>query len=84
MSLKKKDLEVLFLLKNNSKMMDEIFLEIGTSERNLRYIIENLNFYLKKILNKEIEKDKKKLSLPLNDRESDSFFDVLYKKYYTL
>ncbi|MEG2347876.1 MAG: helix-turn-helix domain-containing protein, partial [Cetobacterium sp.] len=84
MSLKKKDLEVLFLLKNNSKMMSEIFLEIGTSERNLRYIIENLNFYLKKILNKKIEKDKKKLSLPLNNKESDSFFDVLYKKYYTL
>lgn len=84
MSLKRKDLEVLFLLKNGPKTMDQIFLEIGMSERNLRYIIENINFYLKKFLNKEIKKTKKKLSITLSDEEVDSFFDDVYKGHYVL
>lgn len=47
MSLKRKELEVLKLI-NTGKTVDDILFQIGTSERNLRYIIENLNFYLKK------------------------------------
>ena len=52
MSLKRKELEVLKLI-DSGKTVDEILFQIETSERNLRYIMDNLNFYLKKILDKD-------------------------------
>ena len=83
MSLKRKELEVLKLI-NSGKTMDEILFQMKTSERNLRYIIDNLNFYLKKILKKEIEKDKKRLLINLSGNELKSFYKEIYKSYYTL
>lgn len=83
MSLKRKELEVLKLV-NAGKTVDEILFQIATSERNLRYIIDNLNFYLKKILDKKIEKDRKKLLIHLSDSELDRFYKEVYKSYYTL
>lgn len=83
MSLKRKELEVLKLI-NIGKTVDEILFQMSTSERNLRYIIENLNFYLKKILNKEIEKDRKKLLIQLSEKESDGFYKEIYESYYIL
>lgn len=83
MSLKRKELEVLKLV-NIGKTVDEILFQMSTSERNLRYIIENLNFYLKKILNKEIEKDRKKLLIQLSEKELDGFYKEIYESYYIL
>ena len=83
MSLKRKELEVLKLI-NSGKTVDEILFQIVTSERNLRYIIDNLNFYLKKTLDKKIEKDRKKLLIHLNENELDRFYKIVYEKYYTL
>lgn len=84
MGLKRKDLELLFLLRKTPLTMGELQEKIGTSERNLRYVIENLNFYLDKILNKKIEKNKTKLSVSLNTGEIDSFIYIVYKNYYIL
>lgn len=83
MSLKRKELEVLKLI-NTGKTVDDILFQIGTSERNLRYIIENLNFYLKKILDKSIKKDKKNLLIYLNENELNKFNKEVYKNYYIL
>ncbi|MCQ8213224.1 helix-turn-helix domain-containing protein [Cetobacterium somerae] len=83
MSLKRKELEVLKLI-NSGKTVDEILFQMKTSERNLRYIIDNLNFYLKKILKNEIEKDKKRLLINLNENEIKYFYKEIYKNYYTL
>lgn len=83
MSLKRKELEVLKLV-NAGKTVDEILFQMETSERNLRYIIDNLNFYLKKILDKWIEKDRKKLLIHLSESELDRFYKEVYKSYYTL
>ncbi|WP_407536932.1 helix-turn-helix domain-containing protein [Cetobacterium somerae] len=83
MSLKRKELEVLKLV-NAGKTVDEVLFQIATSERNLRYIIDNLNFYLKKILDKWIEKDRKKLLIHLSESELDRFYKEVYKSYYTL
>ena len=60
MSLKRKELEILRLV-IDGKTFVEILSKLDTSERNLRYMLQNLNFYLRKILNKVIEKDKEKL-----------------------
>lgn len=83
MSLKRKELEVLKLV-NSGKTVDNILFQMKTSERNLRYIIENLNFYLKKISNKTIEKDRKKLLICLNENELKRFYKEIYENYYTL
>ena len=83
MSLKRKELEVLKLI-NTGKTVDEILFQMETSERNLRYIIDNLNFYLKKILDKWIEKDRKKLLVHLNESELRRFYKVVYENYYIL
>ncbi|MCQ9626478.1 helix-turn-helix domain-containing protein [Cetobacterium somerae] len=83
MSLKRKELEILKLI-NSGKTVDEILLQMKTSERNLRYIIDNLNFYLKKILDKEIEKDKKRLLINLSENELKNFYKEVYENFYTL
>lgn len=83
MSLKRKELEVLKLI-NTEKTVDEILFQMETSERNLRYIIDNLNFYLKKILDKWIEKDRKKLLVHLSESELRRFYKVVYENYYIL
>lgn len=83
MSLKRKELEVLKLI-DSGKTVDEILFQIETSERNLRYIMDNLNFYLKKILDKEIEKDKRRFVIDLNKVELDRFYREVYRNNYTL
>ncbi|MGL5428916.1 MAG: hypothetical protein ACRDAS_13495, partial [Cetobacterium sp.] len=83
MSLKRKELEILRLV-IDGKTFVEILSKLDTSERNLRYMLQNLNFYLRKILNKVIEKDKEKLLISLDEREINSFFSTVYKNYYIL
>lgn len=68
MSLKRKELEILRLV-IDGKTFVEILSKLDTSERNLRYMLQNLNFYLRKILNKVIEKDKEKLLISLDERD---------------
>lgn len=83
MSLKRKELEILKLV-IDGKTFGEILSKLDTSERNLRYMLQNLNFYLKKILDKVIEKDKERLLISLDEREIDNFFSTVYENYYVL
>ncbi|MDP8162936.1 helix-turn-helix domain-containing protein [Pasteurella skyensis] len=83
MSLKRKELEVLKLI-YAGKTIDEILFKIDICERNLRYIIDNLNFYLDKILSKRIEKERKILRVDLTEKELNKFYKEVYKKYYIL
>lgn len=83
MSLKRKELSVLKMI-HEGKDTKEILTSIDTGERNLRYFIENLNFYLKKFLDKIIERDKKKFKLSLSKEELENFYHEIYKNHYIL
>ncbi|MGL5122686.1 MAG: hypothetical protein ACRC6K_00760 [Fusobacteriaceae bacterium] len=84
MSLRKKELDILFLLNNEKMTINDISNRIKTSERNVRYIIDNLNFYLKKTINKKIKREEKKLSINLKTKEINIFFEKIYKNDYIL
>ncbi|MGL5052481.1 MAG: helix-turn-helix domain-containing protein [Cetobacterium sp.] len=83
MSLKRKELEVLKLVLEK-KSFEEIVVEAGMGERNLRYILQNLNFYLHRMLNKIVKKDKEKLLISLCKDEVDFFLKCVYKNFYIL
>ena len=82
MSLKRNDVELLKLINNNPKTLEEILLTMKMSERNLRYIIDNLNFYLNKFCGKIIIICKKKLLISLIETEINSFLDIIYEHFY--
>ncbi|MGL6063500.1 MAG: helix-turn-helix domain-containing protein [Fusobacteriaceae bacterium] len=84
MSLRKKELDVLFLLNKEEVTINEISRKIETSERNIRYIIDNLNFYLKKIINKKIKRIEKNFTINLKIEEVDIFLKKIYKNDYIL
>jgi len=82
MGLKRKEIEILLKINEDSYTVRELSEEIGDSERNLRYSLENLEFYLKKVLNKEIAKKLKKLSVTLTREETDSFLQFIQEGNY--
>ncbi|MDX8337138.1 hypothetical protein [Candidatus Cetobacterium colombiensis] len=52
--------------------------------KNCEYMLDNLNFYLKKLLHKNIQKDKKLLKISLSEKEEKFFYEEIYKNSYTL
>lgn len=81
MSLKKKDILVFNMIYSNSTI-ENILLNINSCERNLRYIIDNLNYYLIKILNKKILKRKTFFSIDISEEEKNLFLSKIYAYYY--
>lgn len=79
MSIKKRELEILLELKNNKHNLNYLCKLFETSERNLRYQIDNLNYYLKKINYNIIQKIDKTYFVNLSDSEF-SFFISYYEK----
>ncbi|WP_432205362.1 hypothetical protein ACQ9ZF_09095 (plasmid) [Cetobacterium somerae] len=47
-------------------------------------MLDNLNFYLKKLLHKNIQKDKKLLKISLSEKEEKFFYEEICKNSYTL
>lgn len=80
MGLKKREITILeYILAKES--ITNILKYLKISERNLRYSIENLNYYLEKILNKRIIK-KVEYKIELSEKEKNLFLKEVYKKYY--
>lgn len=84
MSLRKKEIDILEVLLKGAFTITELAIKFNTSERNIRYIVDNLNFYLSKILKVEIEKQNKKITVNLLDGQLEYFLKRVYSEYYIL
>ncbi len=84
MKLKKRNIDILLLINNNPLSLGEMSSIFSISERNLRYEIDTLDFYLKHFLSEKIEKKNKKYSINLSRETLDIFLIKLYKNFYIL
>ncbi len=82
MTLRRKNIQLLLSINNNPLTVKELSVQFNNSERNIRYMMENLDYYMEKILDKKIEKENKKYFALLNDMEVNSFLENVYKKFY--
>lgn len=73
MGIKRKEIDLLLELNKNSISVKELSEKLQENERNLRYSIENLDYYLNISLNSKITKNNKKLSILLTEEQVDSF-----------
>jgi len=81
MGVKKKEIDILLNITETPLSVRELSEKLGDSERNLRYSVENLEYYLKKLTGREIVKKNKKLSASLTKREVDGFLCSLEGEY---
>lgn len=84
MSLRKKEIDILEILLKEAFTITELAIKFNTSERNIRYIVDNINFYLLKILKVEIEKQNKKIKVNLLEGQLEYFLKIVYSEYYIL
>lgn len=73
MGVKRKEIEILLNIVDTPLTVRELSEKLGDSERNLRYSVENLDYYLKRYTGMEIMKKNKKLSVSLTREEADGF-----------
>ncbi len=73
MGVKRKEIEILLNITETPLTVRELSEKLGDSERNLRYSVENLDYYLKRYTGREIIKKNKKLSASLTMEEVDGF-----------
>ena len=83
MGIKRKEIDLLLELNKNSISVRELSEKLQENERNLRYSIETLDYYLKISLNSKITKINKKLSTLLKEEEVDSFLRYIGQGCYT-
>lgn len=84
MGINRKDIHLLEKTKNKISPVKSFAKGFGESERNIRYRIENLNFYLKKYLNKEISIKNGSIENFISDSELDKFISNLTIDEYIL
>ena len=81
--LSRRDLVILERLlgtKLNIKLLAE---EYGISERNIRYIVKNINFYLHKFGHQKIEIKNGVLFLNINETELEKFYEAITDEIYS-
>ncbi len=81
MGVKRKEIDILLNITEVPLSVRELSEKLGDSERNLRYSVENLEYYLKKLTGREVVKKNKKLSASLTKREVDGFLCSLEGEY---
>lgn len=81
MALKSKEINIFRMLAEGPYTIRELARETDLSERNLRYSLENLEYYIKKILNKEIDKNNRRLSVSLKEGEAEAFLCSMRSEY---
>ena len=81
MGIKNKELKILWLLREKPYTIKELAERVGLSDRNLRYSLDDLEFYLKKVLNREINKNNKKVSVFLTQKEIETFLCYAEESY---
>lgn len=82
MGLNKKDLKLLKKCTENPLILKDFAMSFGESERNIRYRIDNINFYLNKYLNKEVEIRNGTVQCEISPPEFEFFIDKLEMKDY--
>ncbi|UUV19677.1 HTH domain-containing protein [Fusobacteria bacterium ZRK30] len=83
MSLKQKELTILMLINKNPITIKKLSQEINLSERNLRYSLENLEYYLKQFFSESsLIRAQKKISTEFTEEEVGNFFNYIYDDYY--
>jgi len=83
MSLKQKELIILIFINKVSVTIKTISQEVNLSERNLRYSLENLEYYLKQFFKKNrLIRKQKKISTDLTEEEVGNFLDYIYNNHY--
>lgn len=78
MSLNRRDLEILSIISSGEITVKNLATIFKITERNLRYSLENINFYLEK----KIEINYGKIELDMKNHEIDNFFRQLDRKNY--
>jgi mannitol operon transcriptional antiterminator len=84
MTLRRKNIQLLLSINNNPLTVKELSAKFDNSERNIRYMLENLDHYMLKLLDKNIEKENKKYFTLLSDMEINFFLENVYEKFYFL
>lgn len=83
MSLKQKELTILMLINKDPVTIKKISQEINLSERNLRYSLENLEYYLTQFFREsKLIREQKKMSTDLTEEEIRNFLDYIYSNHY--
>ncbi|RHG37817.1 HTH domain-containing protein [Fusobacterium varium] len=82
MSLNRRDIKLLEKINNNIFPISSLAEKYSVSERNIRYSIDNINFYLRKMELPEIVIKKGNLEFSINDKELDSFIEALNMNIY--
>lgn len=82
MSLNRRDMKLLEEINNNVSPISSLAEKYSVSERNIRYSIDNINFYLKKMGLSEIIIKKGNLEFSISDKELDSFIETLNMNMY--
>lgn len=82
MSLNKRDIKLLEEINNNISPISYLAEKYSVSERNIRYSIDNINFYLTKMKLSEIIIKKGNLEFAVNDKELDNFIETLNMNMY--
>ena len=82
MSLNRKDIKLLEKINNNIFPISSLAEKYNVSERNIRYSVENINFYLKKMKLPEIMIKRGNLEFSIADIELEKFVEVLDMSMY--
>lgn len=83
MSLKQKELTILMLINKNPITIKKLSQEINLSERNLRYSLENLEYYLKEFFREsKLIRAQKKISTEITEEDIGNFLNYIYDDYY--
>ncbi len=82
MGVKRKEIEILMNIAETPLSVRELSEKLGDSERNLRYSVENLDYYLKRYTGIGVIKKNKKLSASLTKEEVDGFLCSLEEGEY--
>ena len=82
MSLNRKDIKLLEKINNNIFPISSLAEKYNVSERNIRYSVENINFYLKKMKLPEVMIKKGNLEFSITDIELEKFVEALDMSMY--
>lgn len=84
MSLGKKEMDLFQILKLEKISIKDLAKKFGVTERYIRYFLENLEFYLKKILAIPISRKDKTFFIEIDKFQYELFLNSIYKNYYNL
>lgn len=82
MSLNKKDFEIIMYISERNSTLKELSTIFNTSERNIRYCIENINFYLPDFSLNKIKVINSIVSFDISEEKLEHFFTLFCRKQY--